>query len=57
MAFCALPAEPMVQSQTPRAASVTIHHQVGFHDRAVRSKGVLQSGFSDIEGKVPHKQF
>src|SRR6266404_5963099 len=35
----------------------TVHHQVGFDNRAVRRKGVLQVIFGDAEGKVSHKQF
>ena len=45
------------ETEPTRAAGGTIHHQVGFHDRAVRRKGVLQIIFSDVEGKVSHKQF
>jgi hypothetical protein len=34
-----------------------VDHQVGFHDRAMGRKGVLQVIFSSVEGKISYKQF
>lgn len=33
-----------------------VHHQVGFHDRSVRGKCVLEVVFSSFEGKISYKQ-
>src|SRR5215469_317764 len=45
------------EGEAAGAAAHSIHHQVGFNDRAVRREGVLQIVFSGVEGKVSHKQF
>src|ERR1039458_9160124 len=45
------------ESEPARTAGCPVHHQVGFDDRAVGRKGVLQVVFSDVEGKIPNKQF
>src|SRR5690349_19318116 len=45
------------KSKAARAAAHAIHHQIGFHDRAVRRKCVLEVVFSGVEGKVSYKQF
>jgi hypothetical protein len=49
----------MVTKPKPRGRPVghAVHHQVGFGDRAVRRKGVLQVVFSGVEGKISDKQF
>jgi hypothetical protein len=33
-----------------------VHHEVGFHDGAVRGKGVLKIVFGCVEGKISDKQ-
>jgi len=45
------------ESEPARTAGCPVHHKVGFDNRAVRRKGVLQVVFSDVEGKIPNKQF
>src|ERR1019366_9462821 len=45
------------EGEPARTAGCPVHHQVGFDDRAVGRKGVLQVVFSDVEGKIPNKQF
>ena len=45
------------EGEAARAAAHSIHHQVGFNDRAVRREGVLQIVFSGVEGKVSYEQF
>src|SRR5471032_1151332 len=43
------------ETETTRTAAHAVHHQVGFRDRSVRRKGVVQVVFSGIEGKISHK--
>ena len=45
------------ESEPARAAGHAVHHQVGFNDRAVRGKRVLQVVFGGVEGKISDKQF
>src|ERR1051325_7179981 len=45
------------ESEAARAAAHAIHHQVGFHDCAVRGERVLQVVFGGVEGKISNKQF
>ncbi len=45
------------ERKAARAAGCPVHHQVGFNDRTVRRKRVLQVVFGGIEGEVPNKQF
>ena len=39
------------------AAGHAIHHQVGFNDRAMGGKRVLEIVFGGVEGKISYKQF
>ena len=58
MAFCASSARAHGhETKAAGAVGHAIHHQVGFGDRAVRRKGVLQVVFGGIEGKISYKQF
>src|SRR5207248_3968525 len=41
------------EAETPRTSGRPVHHEVGFHDRAMLRKGILQVVFSDVEGKIP----
>src|ERR1700690_812024 len=43
------------EAKTAGTAGGPVHHQVGFHDRAVRGKRVLQVVFGGVEGKIPDK--
>src|SRR5688572_3972484 len=45
------------ETKATRTAGFTVHHQVGFGDRAMRSECVIQVVFGGVEGKVSHKQF
>src|ERR1035437_593856 len=45
------------EGKPARTAGCPVHHEVSFDDRAVGRKGGLQIVFSDVEGKVPNKQF
>ena len=45
------------EAESARPTRGTIHHQVGFHHRAVRRKGILKIVFRNVETKVPYKQF
>ena len=45
------------ECEAARAAAHTVHHQVGFDDRAVGSKCVLEVVLSGVEGKISNKQF
>ena len=45
------------EAETARTTAQAIHHQVGFHDRAVRREGVVQVILCSVEGKVSYKQF
>ncbi len=43
------------ETETTRTAAHAVHHQVGFRDRSVRCKSVVQVVFSGIEGKISNK--
>jgi hypothetical protein len=45
------------EREPARTAAYAVHHQVGFHDCAVRREGVLQIVFGCFEGKISNKQF
>jgi hypothetical protein len=48
------------QGNEPKSTGTSrfaVHHQVGFDNRAVRRKSVLQVVLREVEGKVSHKQF
>ncbi len=45
------------EAETPRTSGRPVHHEVGFHDCAMCREGILQVVFSDVEGKIPDKQF
>ena len=45
------------ETKTAGTAANAVHHQVGFHDSAVRREGVLQVVLGGVEGKISHKQF
>jgi hypothetical protein len=45
------------EREAARAAAHPIHHQVGFNDRAMGSKCVLEVVFGGVEGKISNKQF
>jgi len=45
------------ERESTRTTRGTVHHQVGFHDRAVGPKGLLQVVLSGVEGKISYEQF
>jgi hypothetical protein len=45
------------ETKSPGTAAHAVHHQVGFHDRAVRGERVRQIVFGGVEGKISDKQF
>ena len=45
------------EGEPARASAHLIHHQVGFQDRAMRGKRVLQVVFCGVEGEISYKQF
>ena len=45
------------EAESAGTAGHAVHHQVGFDDRAVGGKGVLQMVFGDVEGKISNKYF
>jgi len=45
------------ESEPAGTSGHSIHHQIGFDDRAVRGKGLLNFVLGGVEGKISHKQF
>src|SRR5258705_10215292 len=45
------------ETEPARAASLTVHHQVGFSDRAEGGERILQVVFGGVKGKVSYEQF
>ncbi len=45
------------ETKPTRTTSRPVHHQVGFHHRAMGREGVLEVVFRNAEGKISYKQF
>src|SRR5205823_5721568 len=45
------------EAEAARTSAHAVHHQVGFHDGAVRGEHVAQVVFCGVEGKISYKQF
>src|SRR5580698_7522480 len=45
------------ESESAGAIGRAVHHQIGFGDRSVSSKRVVQVVFGGLKGKIPNEQF